>query len=468
MADDESLAEKAARPEEQHTSQAPATPPATQPPPATATALPLPKQSYKQLVPIGIFALAALLFFVIYGLWNSWSNTFSLKTDDAYVRTDIAPLSTREHGIVAKTFVNDFQKVTAGQSLIELRNDDFKDRVTQSQEAVSEVLIKIDDMKSRKSKLDALIQEAKAQLENSRQGLHQFDATIAIAKANIAEAVANLEAASAAIKQSEAGVQSAIADTVKTAKERKREESLLQEESSTKERLEQVEDEYERSQAALANQKAAHLKAKAEYAGKSAQILRAKQQLSSVLSDKAKAETTVQSRLADLTARTMERKLLDGEEKQLQTTLIAKKAAADATAIDLGYTTIKAPVSGTVGELKVKVGQFVNAGTQVITLVSAAPWVIANFRETQTAKIKAGDPARIDVDALPGKHWQGRVESIAPASGAQFSLLPPDNASGNFTKVTQRIPVKIVFADKDQDLDSLRPGMSVTATISPQ
>jgi membrane fusion protein, multidrug efflux system len=420
----------------------------------------------KRLIPIAIFSIAALLFFAIASCWVSWTNTYSLKTDDAYVHTDIAPLSTRERGIVLKTFVKDYQEVKPGQLLIELRCEDFRDRVNQAEQAASEVQLKIDDMKSRKTKLDSQIKDADAALENSRDALSQFDSTIEISKASIEEAKANLAASEATIKQSDASVLSAQADVEKSGKQRKREEALLSEESSTKETVEQVVDEHERAIAALQSQQAAKLKAHADYLAKKAQLLRANQQLSSVLIDKKRAATTIQSREAEVTARTMERKLLDGEEDQLKTVLAAKKSATDVANVDLGYTQIKAPVAGIVGELKVKPGQFVNAGTQVITLVSSEPWVIANFRETQTANIKVGQEANITADALPGKHWRGHVESIAPASGAQFSLLPPDNASGNFTKITQRIPVKVTFDEKDQDLSSLRPGMSVTVAIA--
>jgi membrane fusion protein (multidrug efflux system) len=162
-----------------------------------------------------------------------------------------------------------------------------------------------------------------------------------------------------------------------------------------------------------------------------------------------------------------QRELLDGEEKQLISELAVKKAGLTTADVDLDYTIVKAPTDGIVGELKVKPGQLVNAGTQVITLISAEPWVLANYRETQLVKVKEGDRVEVTVDALPGTHLNGHVERISPASGAQFSLLPPDNASGNFTKVTQRITVKICFDEDKQKLASLRPGMSVTATIMP-
>src|SRR5262249_18450543 len=143
------------------------------------------------------------------------------------------------------------------------------------------------------------------------------------------------------------------------------------------------------------------------------------------------------------------------------------KAALISAQADLDYTYVRAPADGVVGEIKVKPGQLVGAGTQVTTLISGKPWVIANYRETQLVKVQPGDLAEISIDALPGTHVKGHVEHIAPASGAQFSLLPPENASGNFTKIVQRIPVKIVLDEDDNMLNRLRPGMSAVATIKP-
>ena len=423
----------------------------------------------KRFIPLAIFTIAVFLFVAIAACWTDWQNTFFLDTDDAYVRADVTPLSTREHGIVLKTYVHDYQKVKAGDLLLELKNDDFKDSVQANLESVSQIQIKIDDMKSRKVKLDAQIDDASAQLDNSRSALKQFDSTIAIAKAAIDEAQASVEAADAVIKQSDAAVESAQADTVKTEASKRREEALLAEESSTKETVERVTDDYARAVAAFQSQKSGRLKAKAEWLAKKSSLLKAHQQLDSVLLDQQKATSSVKSKEAELVERKMERKLLDGEESQLRTELASKNYSADSAKITLGYTYIKAPVDGTVGELKVKAGQFVNAGTDVIVIVSAVPWVVANFRETQATKIKVGDRATLKIDALPGRHWNGRVQSVAPASGAQFSVLPPDNASGNFTKITQRIPVKIVFdvdASDTSKLEGVVPGLSVNVSIS--
>ena len=158
--------------------------------------------------------------------------------------------------------------------------------------------------------------------------------------------------------------------------------------------------------------------------------------------------------------------MLDAQEAQLRADLRAKEEAVTVARTNLEYTRILAPSDGIVGERKVRLGQLVNPGTQVISLVENDVWVQANYKETQLTNINKGDSAVITVDTFPGLKLKGHVEEIAPASGSQFALLPPDNATGNFTKIVQRIPVKIVI-DRDQHgADRLRSGMSVIAEIA--
>jgi len=383
------------------------------------------------------------------------------------VRADLAPLSTKVTGVVRKTAVNDFDKVQAGQILVELKNDEYKARVEQADQAIREAEIKLADMKQRKEQQDAKVIDAQSTSESSRTSTKQVDDSIATARAAIEEAKAGIEAAKAAIVQSEAGIKAAAADVARTASERARQEALLAEESSTKQHVEQAVDENDRAIANLESQKANQAKAHADLVAHQAQLRKAMEQLSTARAEKEKSLLAVRSRDAELTAQRKQRELLDGEEQQLVADVASKKAGLTSAQVDLDYTIIRAPIDGVVGELKVKPGQFVSAGTQVITVVSAIPWVIANYRETQLTHVKTGDKAEVEFDALPGKHLRGHVERIAPASGAQFSLLPPDNASGNFTKIIQRIPVKICFDEPSDQLAALRPGMSATTTIKP-
>jgi membrane fusion protein (multidrug efflux system) len=143
-----------------------------------------------------------------------------------------------------------------------------------------------------------------------------------------------------------------------------------------------------------------------------------------------------------------------------------KEADLDFAKLQLSYATVRAPAAGVVSKKSVEVGEFVQAGQPLLAVVQdSTVWVVANFKETQLRWMRVGQLARIEVDAYPGHAFTGRVESIAPATGAKFALLPPDNATGNFVKVVQRIPVKIVFDDPPSGNHPLRPGMSVDATV---
>jgi membrane fusion protein, multidrug efflux system len=158
--------------------------------------------------------------------------------------------------------------------------------------------------------------------------------------------------------------------------------------------------------------------------------------------------------------------VLKAELAQAQATLARDEALLRQAKLNLSYTTILAPVDGVVGNRTLRVGQYVQAGTQLMAVVpAAAAYIIANYKETQLTDVRPGQPAIVGVDTFPGVTFRGHVDSIAPASGQEFALLPPDNATGNFTKVVQRIPVKIVLDPGSELADELRPGMSVYPTI---
>jgi membrane fusion protein, multidrug efflux system len=420
------------------------------------------------LVPVIIFAAAGILFFTISSFWTIWESFGSVKTDDAYIRADVAPLSTKVTGVVRLIAVNDFDKVKRNQILVELKNDEYKAHVEQAKLAVREAEIKLADMKQRKEQQDARITDAQLAVQTSRTSIKQADDNIATAQAAIEEARASIEGAKAAVVQSRASIKAASSNVTRTSLERFRQESLLAQESSTKQTVEQIVDSNDGAIANLEAQKALQLKSQADLSARQAQLSKSINQLSSSKAEKEKSLLAVQSRLAELIAQRKQRELLDGEERQLAADLASKKAGLISTQVDLDYTIIRAPIDGVVGELKVKPGQYVSAGTHVITVISAIPWIIANYRETQLRHVKEGDFASAEIDALPGLHLKGHVERIAPASGAQFSLLPPDNASGNFTKIIQRIPVKICFDESADKLTSLRPGMSALTTIKPR
>jgi membrane fusion protein (multidrug efflux system) len=316
--------------------------------------------------------------------WNLWVGSAILQTtDDAYLQSDLTPLAAKSPGYVRSVPVQDFQKVKAGDLLVEIVDDDYRAQLDQTQANVETAESAIENIEQQKVVQQALVQQAEATIEATQAGLTRY----------------HLEAV-------------------------RQQKLLATRYAGTEQLVEQAVDNEKHTEATLSLNRA--------------QLAQQRQQLN----------------------------VLDIQEKQAKATLKAQRAARDLAKIALGYTRITAPVDGMVSERLVRPGQYVSVGTQVISLVPLPNvWVVANYKETQMTRIRLGQPARVTVDAFPGVVLRGHVDSWSPASGAQFSLLPPDNATGNFTKVVQRIPVKIEL-DRDPSLgDLLRPGMSVIATI---
>jgi membrane fusion protein (multidrug efflux system) len=178
------------------------------------------------------------------------------------------------------------------------------------------------------------------------------------------------------------------------------------------------------------------------------------------------AQAAIQRDTANLASALKQVDLLKAEIAQANAALARATATQDQAELNLGYTTIVAPIDGIIGNRTLRIGQFVQAGTQLMSVVPVTgAYVVANFKETQLTAVREGQPVEIAVDMFPGQPVHGHVDSIAPASGQEFALLPPDNATGNFTKVVQRIPVKIALSQDNNSLIELRPGMSVIPTI---
>ena len=178
------------------------------------------------------------------------------------------------------------------------------------------------------------------------------------------------------------------------------------------------------------------------------------------------AQATLQRDTANLASALKQVDLLKADISEATAQAARAEAAQAQAELNLTYTTITAPIDGVVGNRTLRVGQFVQAGTQLMSVVPAnGAYVVANFKETQLTDVHKGQAVDIKVDMFPGKVVHGHVDSIAPASGQEFALLPPDNATGNFTKVVQRIPVKIALDAANRQSIDLRPGMSVIPTI---
>jgi membrane fusion protein, multidrug efflux system len=185
------------------------------------------------------------------------------------------------------------------------------------------------------------------------------------------------------------------------------------------------------------------------------------------------ADAEARERTADLSRDRAALASAQGQAKVLQAKIIQAQSLRERSqaiereaALELGYTSITAPIDGVVAARSIRVGQYVQSGTQLLALVPLHEvYITANFKETQLTHVRAGEPVRLRVDTFPGARVQACVESLAPASGLEFSLLPPDNATGNFTKIVQRIPVRIRLDAHDPLIGRLRPGMSVEASI---
>jgi len=363
----------------------------------------------KYITPALVALLALAVLVTVTWNWNSWEGGHVEQvTDDAYVRGDLTPLSTKVAGIVRNVAVSDYQQVHKGDLLVELEDSDYQAQVAQASAGVEAAKAAIDDNLRQRELQDARIERALAGIDE--------------AKAQIAAAQAGKDAVQAGL--------------VRARSERKRQEGLYQTHSTTQQKLEQAVADEE----GLAGQ----------FASRDADLAQARAMLRS-------------SELA-AEAERRQKMVLESQEMQLAADLRAKQASLVLAQVNLSYTKISAPGDGTVGERQVRPGQLVSPGTQVIPFVDRTRWVQANYKETQLTNVRVGDAAEIRIDQFPGKVFRGKVIEIAPASGSQFALLPPDNATGNYTKVVQRIPVKIAFEDTEF-ANQLRPGLSVTATV---
>ena len=390
------------------------------------------------LVPAAILLMSAGILILITGNWNRWIGERAWQTtDDAYVQADLTPLSTKVAGLVATVAVADYQPVRAGDLLVQLHDDDFRAYVQQAEAAV-------------RSSQDALVNNRRQkELQDAR--ISQAGDAVHSAEADIDAAQAGIQAAKSAISNAQSAIDAIKADVERARLERRRQEALFAAESATRQKLEQTVADEERLRAQLA--------------GRQDDLNATAAQLASRQADLARARAHLGSAKSELEAQKRQRAVLDSQELLLHADVDVKTASSALARINLGYTRITAPESGFVSERKVHPGQLVSPGTQVISLVQRDVWVQANYKELQVSRMRPGDPATIRVDACPGVLFKGRVDQIAPASGSQFALLPPDNATGNFTKIVQRIPVKIVLDSGQPMIAQLRPGSSAIAKV---
>jgi membrane fusion protein, multidrug efflux system len=310
-----------------------------------------------------------------------------------------------------------------GAAVIQTTNDAYvrADTTRLSSRVAGEVLkVAVNDFQRVKVG-DLLVQIDPADYEAQ---VAQAEAGVAAAQAAFDNLANQIELQYATIAQGEAQQVSAQAQEVEARQEQERQQSLTQTEAGTRQKLEQATAGYARAQA------------------------------------------DVQASRAVIAAERHQLEVLNGTKKQRAADIEAAKATLAAAKLRLGYTRIVAPFDGIVGERQVQPGDYVNIGSNLINVVPLPDvYVIANYKETQLTRVKPGQPVDVTVDTFPNERLHGRVERIAPASGSQFALLPPDNATGNFTKVVQRIPVRIALDKGQQLLERLLPGMSVETRI---
>lgn len=358
-------------------------PPASPAPPPRPTQRPATSLWSRFAIPL--FAVIVALAFVALATlrFDEWVGNATIQTtNDAYVRAELTRLSSRVAGEVLTVAVTDFQRVKAGDLLIQIDPADYEAQVAQA---------------------EANVAAAQAALDNLANQIELQYATIA---------------------QAQAARLSAEALEIEARQEQERQQSLSQTESGTRQRFEQ---------------------AVAAYA---------------------KAQADVRASRAVIAAQQHQLEVLQGTRKQRAADVAAAKATLAGAKLKLGYTKITAPFDGVVGERQVQPGDYVNIGTNLINVVPLPNvYVVANYKETQLTHVAPGQPVEITVDSFPRETLRGKVERIAPATGAQVALLPPDNATGNFTKVVQRIPVRIQLDDGQPLLARLVPGMSVVTRI---
>lgn len=377
--------------------------------------------------------------------WWQYASTHE-DTDNATVAAHINQVSSRINGTVTDVLVSDNQLVQKGQPLVKLDPRDYENKGRQAEAAIETARRQAN---AAQAKINLASQNAQANTTQANGDVESAIAAIATAKAAVKEAQAGIPAAQAVVAQAEANLQQAQADY-------NRYNTLYRQGAIPRQQLDTTKATYQVAQAQKSSAQQGVAQAEAKLTQAQEGVIKAQAGLAASKGGVQQASASgVQTQVnrseyeADLGAITQAQMNL--KDAQLQ----------------LSYTNIAAPSLGQIGRKTVEVGQRVQPGQPLMAIVNNDYWVVANFKETQLEKMQPKQPVEIKLDAFPHHPFIGRVESISPASGSTFALLPPDNATGNFTKVVQRIPVKVVF-----DPQSIRgyesriaPGMSAEVSV---
>jgi membrane fusion protein (multidrug efflux system) len=368
------------------------------------------------------------------------------ETDDAYVTGNVHPVSSRINGTVSAVRVDDNQLVKSGQMLVQLDPRDYQVQVQQAEAALEAAQRQAN---ADKANINLASGNALGNTQQARGNVSSAAAAIATAEAAVKASQAGVSTAQAAVAQAEANLQKSQADY-------QRYSTLFAQGVVSRQQLDTARAAYYVNLAQKNSAVQGVAQAQANLAQAQENVTKARAQLAASQGGLQQAQaTTIQTRVnrskyeSDLAAVAQARANLNNAQLQLS------------------YTNIIAPADGRVGRKTVQVGQRVQPGTPLLSVVDNQYWVVANFKETQLEKMHPGQVVEIKVDAFPHHPFVGRVDSFSPGSGATFALLPSDNATGNFTKIVQRIPVKIVFDSQSiKGYESrITPGMSTVISV---
>jgi len=432
----------------------------------------------KRVIALMVFLVILVLAGIGGTLYWRYARQFE-ETDDAFVDGNIVPVSPQIAGRISKVDVMENQDVAAGALLAEIDPTDFVTRVQQAQAEVEAAQARAE---TAVANVELVKADTAATTVQANAGVEAAQGAVASAQAGIDRAQAGVEQALATVRWAQAQVQSAQADVAAAQSEAtRRAEDLKRYDAIDPRAMSQQARDAARSAAesAAAQLSAAQKRqaaADAQVAQEESKVAAAKADVAQAQSAWAQAKSRVSQAQGVLqTARTGPEQIATAEAQAKTARAAVSRAQADLQAAkqQLAYTKIYAPVAGRVTRKGVQPGQYVDAGRILLSIVEGDVWVTANFKETQITRMHAGQTVEVKVDAYPGKVFEGTVESIQAGTGARFSLMPAENATGNFVKVVQRVPVKIVFdavggaggANGAATQQLLGPGMSVVPRV---
>ncbi|HXD19147.1 MAG TPA: HlyD family secretion protein [Vicinamibacterales bacterium] len=390
-------------------------------------------------------AIVAVVIVVLGASVWLWATAGRETTDDAQVDAHVTPVAARVGGTVIEVPVKENQQVEAGTVLVVI---DPRDYQVALEKARAEVATAEADAAAARVNIPITSTAATGNVSNARGGVEQAEAGIDTAQRGIEAATARLATAQARQREAEA-------NAARTAKDVERFKGLLAKD-------EIAQQQYDAAVAAADAARAAADSAKAQVQEAQAGISVAQSQLMQARAGHTQAAAQLQ------TAQTAPEQVAAQRARasSADARVLQQRAALQQAELNVQYTTLKAPMKGIVSKKGVEVGQVIQPGQPLMTVIPLEEvWVTANFKETQLQSMRPGQPAVIEVDAYGGREFKAHVESLAAATGSRFSLLPPENATGNFVKVVQRVPVRIVLDEKQDAAQLLRPGMSVTAKV---